>query len=427
MSAIANGANIVFWGVITFSILVVLHEGGHFLAAKAFKVKVHEFMIGLPGPALRVRSKRSGTAFGVTIIPLGGYVRIAGMEPGPEDPLLGPVLAAVTRARRTNALELSTGLNASASQIETALVTLADWGAIAPAEDDGDSYVALMDESLADDPDELLAQARAVTYRGLPTLKRIALLSAGVAVNLAMAIAVFTFVITVFGYYQPSLTIEKTVSDGAAAAAGLRAGDRIVAVDGETLRDWGKFTAVVSQHEPGDDIEVRFMRDQTERSVVAVLGAREDGTAVLGVQSEIEFVRPGVVGAFVDSLKWTGVVFQAVADLFRPSTFRQTLAGAMSVVGISVEVARVVRNGPLDYAWLVAFLSLSLGVMNLLPIPPLDGGKVMLEVIERIAGRPLPRKLAYGLNAAGMILLLTLVGYLIYADVMRLAGHSISG
>ena len=62
MNAVANGANVVFWGVITFSILVVLHEGGHFLAARACGVKVHEFMVGLPGPALRFRTKKSGTA-----------------------------------------------------------------------------------------------------------------------------------------------------------------------------------------------------------------------------------------------------------------------------------------------------------------------------------------------------------------------------
>jgi regulator of sigma E protease len=172
---------------------------------------------------------------------------------------------------------------------------------------------------------------------------------------------------------------------------------------------------------------VRFLRDNAERSAVVVLGKREDGTAVIGVQSKVEHVHPGVIGAFVDSLKWTGMVFTAVGNFFRPSTFKQSLAGAMSVVGISVEVAKVVRNGPLDYAWLIAFLSLSLGVMNLLPIPPLDGGKVAIEVIEKVAGRPLPRRLSYALSAVGMILLLTLVGYLIYADIMRLAGHAIAG
>ena len=97
MSGIENGLFTIFWGVVTFSILVVLHEGGHFLAARAFGVKVHEFMIGLPGPALRLKTKK--TTFGITVVPLGGYVRIAGMEPGPEDELMGPALAEITRER----------------------------------------------------------------------------------------------------------------------------------------------------------------------------------------------------------------------------------------------------------------------------------------------------------------------------------------
>src|SRR5664280_612765 len=88
----------IFWFIITFSILVVLHEGGHFLVARAFGVHVHEFMIGLPGPAIRIHGKK--TDYGVTAVPLGGYVRISGMEPGPEDERLGAVLAYVTRRQR---------------------------------------------------------------------------------------------------------------------------------------------------------------------------------------------------------------------------------------------------------------------------------------------------------------------------------------
>src|SRR5450759_4690733 len=90
MSLLANmptGIAAVFWGVVTFSVLVLLHEGGHFLAARAFGVKVHVFMLRLPGPALRRRSKRICISYGVTAIPLGVYVRIAVMEPGREDAL----------------------------------------------------------------------------------------------------------------------------------------------------------------------------------------------------------------------------------------------------------------------------------------------------------------------------------------------------
>ena len=109
------------------------------------------------------------------------------------------------------------------------------------------------------------------------------------------------------------------------------------------------------------------------------------------------------------------------ASVIHPSQFVQNLQGARSVIGISAEVAQAVRNGPLDYAWLLALLSLSLGVMNILPLPPLDGGKVALELIERAVGHPIRRELAYGVSAAGAILLFALIGYLMYADIVRLA------
>ncbi len=89
------------------------------------------------------------------------------------------------------------------------------------------------------------------------------------------------------------------------------------------------------------------------------------------------------------------------------------------MVGISVEVSRAVKSGPIDYAFIVALLSLSLGVMNILPIPPLDGGKIAIELWEAMVGRPLSRKFAIGLSATGTLLLLMFIGYLMYTDVMR--------
>jgi len=114
-----------------------------------------------------------------------------------------------------------------------------------------------------------------------------------------------------------------------------------------------------------------------------------------------------------------GLVFKAIGGFFNPQTFKASVSGSSSVVGISVVVARAVQRGPIDYAFLVALLSLSLGVMNILPIPPLDGGKIAVEIIERIVGRPLSRKLSLGLSAAGALLLFTFIGYLMYADVVR--------
>ena len=375
-------------------------------------------MIGLPGPAVRFHTKK--TTFGITAVPLGGYVRIAGMEPGPEDELMGPALAEITRARRLNAHQLAAFLGIDAGRAESLLASLADWGAVAAASDSPEDYVALMDEALATDEKALLDTARSVTYRGLPVWKRVIVLLMGVAVNLATAILIFTVVLSIFGYYRQSLVVDQIVDGGAAAAAGMRAGDRITSVGGERVKDWMAFTRAISAHKVGETVAIGYTRDGEPITAKAVLVKRPDGEGpFLGVQASVEHIHPSPLMSLRESFTWTGMVFVAIADFFRPSTFRQSLEGARSVVGITVEVARAVRNGALDFAWIVALLSLSLGVMNLLPIPPLDGGKIAVEVIQKLIGRPLSRRLSYSLSAVGALLLFSLIGYLVYADIMR--------
>ncbi len=408
----------ILWGVLTFSILVVLHEGGHFVAARSFGVKVHEFMVGLPGPAIRLHTK-SGTAFGITAVPLGGYVRIAGMEPGPEDPLLARALQAAAVEGRIDASRLSGLVGVPMERASALLVTLADWGVLTPAEDDEVSYLSTVSATYEDDAEELLATARSVTYRALSTWKRLVVLSAGVLTNLVAAVLVFTVVLAIWGYYTSTLEIYEVQPESTAAAAGIQSGDRITVFDGEPVADWMELVMAISQREPGDSVSVGWVRNGTDMSGTGMLGASPHGTPVLGIVAESEHVRPSPPGALLESFRLVGLVFEAIGRFFNPNTFAEAAEGARSVVGITVEVAEAARTGPLNYAWIVALLSLSLGVMNILPIPPLDGGRMLIEIVEKIAGRPLERRLAIGVSITGAMLLFTLIGVLMYADVMR--------
>jgi regulator of sigma E protease len=409
----------ILWGVLTFSILVVLHEGGHFFAARAFGVKVHEFMVGLPGPSIRFRSKRSGTTFGVTAIPLGGYVRIAGMEPGPEDELLAPALMAATLAGRSDANRLASELGIDVEHASRLLATLADWGALAPATDDDISYLATLQADEHTDPTVLLATARSVTYRALSRPKRIIVLSMGVLTNLLTALLVFTVVLGAWGYYTQSLTLYDVQPDSGAAQAGLLAGDRVTSIGGTELEDWTMLTREISAREPGEQVEVGFVRAGEADSAAVVIGESEAGAPVLGVVSDVEHVNLSIGEAAMESVRLTGMVFEAIGRFFSPDTFQESVEGARSIVGITVEVAEAARMGPLSYAWIVALLSLSLGVMNILPIPPLDGGKIAMELVEAATRRPLSRRFSLGLSLSGALLLFSLIGYLMYADVVR--------
>ncbi len=407
----------ILWGIPTFCLLVVLHEGGHFAVARAFGVKVHEFMIGLPGPALRFRGK--STTYGVTAIPLGGYVRIAGMEPGPEDPLMVDALAYITRLGTGNAAGLSYALDIDVRRAEMLLVTLADWDAISVDSDDRTTYIAKAAPEQADDAAALLDEVRTHTYRGLPTWKRVAVLSAGVVVNLAAALLVFVIMLSAVGVPTQSLTLAGVLDGGPAATAGIAAGDTVVAIEGKTLADWQALLDDLSKRKPGQAITVVYMHEGAEKTAAIVLAANEQGGARLGVEASMTNVRSTVPEAFRESFIWIGLVFKAIGGFFNPATFQTTVSQSSSIVGASVEVARAAEAGPLYYAWIVALLSLSLGVINVLPIPPLDGGKIAIEIIERVAGKPLPRNLSLGISAVGALLLFGLIGYLMYSDIVR--------
>lgn len=412
----------VFWGVVTFSILVFVHEGGHFLAARAFGIKIHEFMLGLPGPALRFKTK-AGT-FGVTAVPLGGYVRIAGMEPGAEDGLLAPALKAAAVTGRIDAGSLADELGVPQERAATLLTTLADYMAIDPATDDEISYVSLVDTTPDEPAAALLDRVRATTYRGKPTWQRVVILSAGVAVNIVSAILVFTIVLSAFGLPTATLTLSEVQRGTAAAAAGFHVGDTLIAVNGARLGTWDAFTKTMGTHKPGDRVAITYTRAGARHTTVVILGANR-GKAFLGVGSKIVNVPEPVVRAAGDSVKLTGTVFVSILQFFarvtHPAEFVASLKDARSVVGVSQMAAQAAESGPMDYAILIALLSLSLGVMNILPIPPLDGGKVLMELIERVIGHPLKREVALGISATGAILLFSLIGYLMYADIARIA------
>jgi regulator of sigma E protease len=356
------------------------------------------------------------------MVPLGGYVRIAGMEPGDEDELLPLALKEAAMVDRIDASTLSARLAIPRDRASSMLATLVDWGAIEPAPDDDVSYKRLVQADESTDSHELYQRVRARTYRGLSTPKRIAILAMGVTVNILTAILIFTVVLSVWGVNMPSMAISAVQEDSPAAQAGLQPGDVVTSVDGQKVGDWYELLNLLAIRPAGDTVTITWDRDGREYSSDLTFAESPDtGAAFLGISSgEIVQVDLNVWEAFLESLQWTRDTFYMILAFFNPQTFQLVAQNARSVIGVSVEAANVVKYGSaIGYAQFIALLSLSLGVMNIIPIPPLDGGKVAIEIIERIGGRPLGRKIQYGLSIAGAVLLFSLIGYLMYADVVR--------
>ncbi|HAL30171.1 MAG TPA: hypothetical protein DCP20_05590 [Coriobacteriia bacterium] len=418
MTAALGALENVLWGVITFSILVVMHEGGHFLAARAFGVKVHEFMLGLPGPALRYRT--DAMDWGVTAIPLGGYVRIAGMEPGAEDPLVGETLVAVRDNGTSEPHALARELGVDEERAQALLLTVEDWKAVS-RDDAGRLSLTVDGDVTAMSAAELADAARAVTYRGQTTPRRIAILSAGVLTNLVAAILTFTVFLTIWGYYDVTTRVDTVETGTPAAAAGVRDGDTLVALDGEPIEQWTEFQALMGMTEPGDSVVLTMDRNGAEMDFRLELADRE-GHGYAGIGPTPVKVEPNVFQSLGKSVELTVMTFKTVLGLFDPSRFSATVAQFTSVVGVSVRAAEAAKAGPIDYAYLIAALSLSLGIVNILPLPPLDGGKIVLEIVERVVGRPIGRNVSLALSAVGALLLFSLIGYLTYLDITRLGG-----
>ena len=351
---------------IVLGFLVFIHEGGHFVAARAFGVRVTEFMIGLPGPCIGVQ--RGETKFGVTAIPLGGYARVCGMEPGEMSPYLQSALASVY-ARGTALMEdVATDCGISDDEAYEALEELVEWGSVTGPKktDEYNMYrtperkpTALQKRRAAkrgvelatgtegearplDDPKAFFMSEYKQQYRSLPFWKRSVILIAGPGVNLLFAILAFVLIYSVLGFdYQNTET--------------------------------GAVTHVTVP--PLRALEAGFM--------------------------------------------YIGMVLQAVIGLFNPQTAAETVSNSTSVVGIAVMSKSALEAGFTEALMFTSMLSVSLGIMNMLPIPPLDGGRFVVEIYQRIRRKAISLRAMNYLSFAGMALFLVFFIVMMNQDIQR--------
>lgn len=336
--------------VVLLSVLVFVHEGGHFLTARLFGMRCTEFMLGLPGPSIGFRHK--GTRFGVTAVPLGGYARITGMtEPETPEILRRFVMALVYDRGEIELEEVAFRLGCSNEEAYLALEDLYEWGSIErPRKSDkGNVYrTPASDFAPAGTPcrlydvDAFFDLEKSQQYFTRPFWKRAVVLCAGPAMNLLLALAIFVFVYSIVGV---DLTYRAT---------------------GQTVH----FALA-----PWDAIAAGF--------------------------------------------NYIGQVVIAIAGLFNPATVQTTISNSTSIVGIAVMSKTALDAGVLNLLMFTAMISVSLGLMNLLPFPPLDGGRFVIELVQRITGRTVPVGVQNALSYAGMALVMLLFVVMLNQDIQR--------
>lgn len=416
----------VVWGIVVLGILVLVHELGHFVAARAFGVRVTEFMFGMPGP--NVGFEHNGCRYGITCIPLGGYNRIAGMEGGDEDPNLARVLAYVYRQGHVDVEHTALACGISEEDAAFALEVLDGWGSVnkpgrgnktqdwcAPQT----AGHALGEAREVPDPRALLDAERTHTYRGLPFWKREVVLFAGPVMNLLLTVVVFLVMFCGMGVEYGTTTIDSVVEDGPAVEAGLEPGDTVTAVNGTPVESVSELSMALSGCAVGDEVQVTYERAGEQRETVVTVAQGEGGNPIIGIYAASGRYRLGVVDALAFSGELLVMTVQSYASLFNPATAAETVGQSSSIVGISVMAKQAADAGLFNVLFLIAVISLSLGVVNLLPVPPLDGGKIVTEVIQRVTRRNIPARVINATSFAMIALFLVLFVALTQQDITR--------
>lgn len=272
-------------------------------------------------------------------------------------------------------------------------------------------------------PDDVdfYAFERAHTYAGAHFFSRLFCLAMGPLVNVFFAFVLMMGVFSIGGITTSlnSNTIGKVEAGSIAAETGLVAGDKIFAIDGQSIENWDDLARALSKKfESNSGFNLSFSHDQT--SVTKHIDAQALAEAKhFGIQAQTTTIYPTLSQSFSLVVAYTKTVIEFCLSLFNPALVGQTVAQSSSVVGISNMAAEAASKGIRPFLMLVAMISLSLGCMNLLPIVPLDGGKVFFELIALIIRRPVPKLFVIVCSYVGVFLFLLLFATTLYNDCVR--------
>jgi regulator of sigma E protease len=399
----------VFVAILGLGLLVFVHEAGHFFTARAVGMTPRRFYVGFPPPVVRFR--RKGIEYGIGAIPLGGYVKIPGMHrpaPSDVDTFLGPareeaphLVAPLERFKRRLAEGDIDGARELMPELEQAL----DEASVGP------HATRAARRGIAELKDGLGMDA----YWRQKTWKKVIVIFAGPGTNLLFAIVLFTALFVVgSGGYRLGFSLETSDpvvhavrADHPAARMGLRPGDTIVKVNGVKV-------------EHAEDIPPLIERSRGRPITITV---RRNGQQLpLGPARPKSEPRLSVPTASWESLRLTGVITKEIgASLTR--LVRGERKEVSSPVGIVEGSSEALKQGAQTYFWVLGLLSLSLALLNLLPLLPLDGGHIAFSIIEGIRGRAVGREVYERVSAVGIALVLLLFFIGLSNDIGRLGGN----
>ncbi|MDK2791546.1 MAG: regulator of sigma protease [Deferribacteres bacterium] len=343
--------------IVVFGLLVFFHELGHFLFAKYFKVYVEKFSIGF-GPDI-VSKKYGETVYSISAIPLGGYVKMFG------------------------------------------------------------------EDIKADIPQEMKAKA----FSHKPLYQRALIVFAGPLFNFILAIVLFA-VINMVGMPMLLPVIDKVQAGMPAFSAGINSGDKIIKINDKEIKYWDEMSSIIKEN-PGKPLIVTVLRGQEELTFTITpklsksrnLFGEEVSVGLIGVTPKDRFVtvRYNPIDAINKGLEKTYEVTKltvvGIIKIFQKVVPADNIGGPIMIFQMAKQTAQIGINSLLAF---MAVISINLAILNLLPVPVLDGGHLLFYLIEAVFRRPVSIKVREYANMVGIALLLALMMFAFYNDIIRI-------
>lgn len=343
--------------IIVIGVLIFFHEMGHFLAAKKSGILVEEFALGF-GPAL-ISKKRGETRYSIRAFPLGGFCKMAGEMPEEEGK-------------------------------------------------ESEQYKKAREEGRC--------------FYQKPAWMRFIVVSMGPIMNFVLAALLFAAVFVFFGLpVAPSETtdIGDVIPGAPAAEAGLRAGDRIVAIEGEAVEEWDKMAGIINQN-PGRELEFSIERRGEVFSISMIPQEQEDGRGAIGIYPDAVRERLSLLSALGMGTLQTVDVIAALFVALQEMITGQVPADIGGPVRIAQMVGEAAEIGLYYLLTFAGFISINLGIINLLPFPALDGGRLVFIIIEMVRRKGLDPEKEGLVHFIGFVFLLLLIGVIIIRDLTQI-------
>ena len=437
--------------VVAISILVTIHEYGHYIVGRWAGMKVLRFSVGFGKPVWTWVKGKDRTEFCISAIPLGGYVRFLDGREGPVDPedegrafdhrpipariavlLAGPLFNFlfaifaywVLFLNGIPTLQPAVGDVEPQSYAARAGLEFGD-KIVAVGEVDTDDW----ESTLVNIFDQLVGDGRVpLTLESDDGRQRRALIMVGEDAS-RLTEPNMLFEGLGFEPWQPPAVIAELTEGGAAAGAGMAVGDRIISIDGNNISNYSDLIEVVVAR-PDQAVSVAYVRDGRQLEIDVVLGRQEvegEVRGLLGVRGSNDYGDYAHLRKFgpVESVSqaaqrtWTSTVF-TLRMLGRMVTGDVSIKNISGPINIAQYAGSSARRGVNEYLAFLALISISLGVLNLLPVPVLDGGQIVFQSIELVKGSPLSERSQIIGQQFGIFALILLMSFAFYNDIVRI-------